>query len=66
MGTHRSTTTNQQVGLCITEVCREASKVTENDGGEEQQKLDTGGEAACQKARGCLSHSERTGHFLKA
>lgn len=30
MGTHRSTTTNQQVGLRITEMFWEASKVTQN------------------------------------
>lgn len=59
MGTH-STTTNQQVGLRITEMCREASKVSQNDVGEEQQKVDTGGEAACWKARLLLSHCERT------
>ena len=59
MGTH-STTTNQQVGLRITEMCREASKMSQNDVGEEQQKVDTGGEAACWKARLLLSHCERT------
>lgn len=40
MGTHRSTTTNQQVGLRITETCRDASKVAQNDVGEEQNIVD--------------------------
>lgn len=40
MGTHRSTTTNQQVGLRITETCREASKVAQNEVGEEQNLVD--------------------------
>lgn len=65
MGTHRSTTTNQQVGLRITEMCREASKVTQNDVGEEQQKADIRGEAASWGARRFLSHRERTRWFLR-
>lgn len=40
MGTNRSTTTNQQVGLRITETCREASKVAQNEVGEEQNLVD--------------------------
>lgn len=40
MGTHRSTTTNQQVGLRITETCRDASKVAQNDVGEQQNIVD--------------------------
>lgn len=47
MGTHRSTSTNQQVGLRITEMCGEASKVTQNDVGEEQEKLDFREKAVC-------------------
>lgn len=47
MGTHRSTTTNQQVGLRITEMCGEASKVTQNDVGVYQDKLDLREKAAC-------------------
>lgn len=45
MGTHRSTTTTQQVGLRITEMCWEASKVTQNDVGEDQHTLGTGGKS---------------------
>lgn len=40
MGTHRSTTTNQQVGLRITETCLDASKVAQNDVGEERNIVD--------------------------
>lgn len=40
MGTHRSTTTNQLVGLRITETCREASKVAQNEVGDEQNMVD--------------------------